>query len=180
LQNNVTNMTDETNNKTDELKNDASQASAVDVNDEFDELKQKCEEYLNGWKRAQADYQNFVKETGKWRVEFVRFANENLVLGLLPIMDNFEAAFGLISESHREAPVAVGFAHIKKQLEDFLKENGVERMKTVGEKFDPLRHEAIEHRQVEGTEAGVIIEEKKAGYELNKKVVQAAKVIVAG
>lgn len=173
-------MTNEKKTEGDEKNNEQTPTLPADGGNELEELKKKCEEYLNGWKRAQADYQNLVKETANWRAEFVKFANENLVLELLPILDNFEAAFSLVPESHRAAPVAVGFAHIKKQLEDFLKENGVDRIKTVGEKFDPTRHEAVEHRQVEGAEQNVVIEEKRAGYMLNGKVARPAKVVVAG
>lgn len=172
-------MADEKDKKEGKKHDDAVQAPAVNAGNEVEELKKKSEEYLNGWKRAQADYQNLTKETAKWRVEFVKFANENLILELLPVLDNFEAAFSQILEAEKNSASVVGFAHIKKQMEDLFKANGVERIKTVGEKFDPERHEAVEHRHVEGAEQGVIVEEKRAGYQLNGKVVQAAKVVVA-
>ncbi|MFH0815172.1 MAG: nucleotide exchange factor GrpE [Candidatus Falkowbacteria bacterium] len=154
------------------------QGDSDDGVDEIASLRSRCEEYLNGWKRAMADYQNLVKDVAKEKLEFVKFANQNLILELLLILDNFKLAFGKISATEQNSAWMVGFAHIKKQLEDFLKENGVEEIKTVGEKFDPMFHEAIEKVEGSEKESGLIVEEKKPGYKLHGKVVQAAKVII--
>ncbi|MBI5254200.1 nucleotide exchange factor GrpE [Candidatus Falkowbacteria bacterium] len=140
--------------------------------------KKKCEEYLNGWKRAMADYQNLVKDVAKEKLEFVKFANQNLILELLPILDNFKLAFSNVPDVEKDGAWMVGFAHIKKQLEDFLKENGVEEIKTIDEKFDPMLHEAVGKAENSEKESGIIVEEKKPGYKLHGKVVQAAKVVV--
>ncbi len=144
---------------------------------DVEELEKRCEEYLNGWKRAMADYQNLVKDVAKEKMEFVKFANQNLILELLPILDNFKLAFSKVPDAEQGGAWTVGFAHIKKQLEDFLKENGVEEIKTVGEKFDPMLHEAVEKVENSEKESGLIVEEKKPGYKLHGKVVQAAKVV---
>jgi len=69
-----------------------------------------------------------------------------------------------------------GIENIKKQFQDFLKANGVEEMKVVGEKFDPLMHEAVE--SVDGGESGKIIEEARRGYLVNGEVLRPAKVKV--
>ncbi|MBI5077580.1 nucleotide exchange factor GrpE [Candidatus Falkowbacteria bacterium] len=181
-------MTDEEDKKQDEETADDSQPAPVSAENELEELKKKCDEYLNGWKRAQADYQNLVKETAKQRLEFVKYANENLILELLPILDNFEAAFSQIPETEQTSATVVGFSHIKKQLEDFLKENGVERIKTIGEKFDPMSHEAVlkdveaaaeTEIKIDESAEQIIVKEIRPGYRLNKKVVQAAKVVVS-
>ncbi len=178
-----------------------------------EDLKQKCEEYLNGWKRAQADYQNLVKEFDAKRIDYVRYANANLIMEILPVLDNFKAAFSQIPENEKDSPWVIGFGYIKKQLEDFLAQNGVETIKTVGEKFDPGLHEAVEdsaapasapqfasggtvensaapastpqavsgrtmERPSEQEKDGQVIKEIRPGYMLNKKCVQAAKVVV--
>ncbi|MBU1131630.1 nucleotide exchange factor GrpE [Patescibacteria group bacterium] len=141
-------------------------------------LKEKCDEYLNGWKRAQADYQNLLKESERKNMEFVKYANSELIIQLLPILDNFKAAFKQIPEAEKESAWVVGFSYIKKQLEDLLRENGVEEIKTIGAAFDYNEHEAVGHAEKEEMESGEIVEEKKAGYKLNGKVIQAAKVVV--
>ena len=85
-----------------------------------EDLEKKCEEYLNGWKRAMADYQNLVKDVAKERLEFVKFANQSLILEFLLILDNFKLAFSKIPEKEKDGAWVVGFSHIKKQLEDFI------------------------------------------------------------
>jgi len=173
------------------------------------ELEKKRDEYLNGWKRAQADYQNLVKEFEGRRNDYVRFANANLIIELLPILDNFKAAFNQIPEVEKNSPWVTGFQYIKKQLEDFLTREGVETIKTVGEPFDHVLHEIVDEEVVENApldpdvgETGatsaaaetladkqgdidgsasvrqVVTKEIRAGYLLNNKVVQVAKVVV--
>ncbi|MFA6536906.1 MAG: nucleotide exchange factor GrpE [Patescibacteria group bacterium] len=145
--------------------------------DELTLTQQKCEEYLHGWKRAQADYQNLKKENDKERSEFIKYANANLLTEILPVYDNFKSAFRQIPENEKNSAWVIGFSYIKKQLADLLSTNGITEIKTVGEKFDHNLHEALEYRETDG-EDGIIIEELKAGYKLNEKVIQAAKVVV--
>jgi len=148
--------------------------------DKEQDLKVKCREYLSGWKRAQADYQNLQKEFGKKKKEYVQFANANLIMALLPIMDNFKSAFNQIPEQEKDSAWVTGFSYIKKQLEDFLRQNGVENIPTVGQRFDPELHEAVENDQGfdQEKQEGLIIKEMRPGYKLNGRVIQAAKVIV--
>lgn len=143
-----------------------------------DSLKEKCDEYLNGWKRAQADYQNLMKESAQQKAELIKNANQGLILELLPILDNFKIALNQIPEDEKDSPWVIGFSHIKKQMEDLLADYGIEHIATVGEKMNLDEHEAIETREEEGKEDDVILEERKAGYKMNGKVIQVAKVIV--
>ncbi len=146
--------------------------------DELTLTKEKCEEYLNGWKRAQADYHNLKKENERERSEYVKYANGNLLLEILPVYDNFKMAFRQIPDNEKDSAWVVGFSYIKKQLSDFLTNNGIEEIKTVGENFDHDLHEAVEYRESENQE-GQILEEIKPGYKLNGKVIQVSKVVVS-
>ena len=189
--------------KADEIFDSSLDAARDDNNKEavsITELEKKCEEYLNGWKRAQADYQNLVKEFDGRRNDYVRFANVNLIIELLPILDNFKAAFSQIPEAEKNSPWVIGFSYIKKQLEDMLAREGVEQIKTVGEEFNHEEHEAVDNEGEgeDGDEGNddatadkqgdknedsavkqVVTKEVRPGYTLNNKVVQAAKVVVA-
>jgi molecular chaperone GrpE len=147
-------------------------------NDELTDALLKSEEYLQGWKRSQADYQNLQKECAQKQLEYVKYANGELIQELLPIMDNFKAAFRQIPETEKDSAWVVGFSYIKKQFEDMLRQNGVEPIKTEGEPFNPMEHDAVESVKDETVESGMIIAERKAGYKLNGKVIQAAKVVV--
>ncbi len=154
--------------------------ATVEGNNVSDDLSLKCEEYLGGWRRAQADYQNLVKETEIRKIELIKYANEDLIREILPVLDNFKTAFRQIPEAEKNSAWVVGFSYIKKQLEDVLKNHNVEEIKTVGEQFNPEEHEAIEHVAKDGAKSDEVIEERKAGYKLNGKVIQVAKVVVAG
>jgi len=144
---------------------------------ELEQLKAQCDEYLNGWKRAKADYINFKKETESRQQMLFEFANATLLAEFLPIYDNLKKAILVAGEEKNNW--LEGIKQIKKQIEDLLKDHGIEEIKTVGEKFNPEFHEAISKEKKEGVEADTIISETSSGYLLKGKVLVAAKVIVA-
>lgn len=138
------------------------------------EFEQKVEQYLNGWKRAKADFINYKKEQEQIFEEFIKFSNQNLILQILPVLDNFNLALKHLPKEFENNEWAKGILYIKTQLEDILKNQGVEEIKTIGEKFNPEFHEVVS-----GDEQGdVIVEEIQKGYMLHGKLVRAAKVKV--
>ncbi|MFH0853888.1 MAG: nucleotide exchange factor GrpE [bacterium] len=173
--------------------------------DEFENdlelLKKKNQEYLAGWQRAKADYLNLKKESERKYQEIIQFANAGLIIGILPVLDNFKLAIAHIPEDQKKMDWVIGIMHIKKQLEYFLHGIGIEVIKTVGEKFNPELHEAVEDSskfkvesskleeekkgededmrdEIKGSESCIIIKEVKAGYTMHGKIIQPAKVIV--
>ncbi len=147
---------------------------------ELELTKKKMNEYLDGWKRAKADYINLKKDSEKKQVEVVQYANAALILELLPIYDNLKTAWKHLPDDHEDLKEWIkGVEQIKKQFANFLKNLQIEEIKTVGEKFDPELHEAVSHEKEEGTESETIIEEVKGGYKLYGKVLEPAKVKVA-
>jgi len=145
---------------------------------QLDKLEQEAAENLAGWQRAKADYENLKKQSESERQEFVKYANGNLIMELLPIYDNFKLAFGSVPEENHNNPWMIGLQHIMKQMKDFLEANGVEEIKTDGEKFDPELHEAVESIADLEKEDGQIVRTIKSGYRLRDKIIQAAKVVV--
>lgn len=173
-------------------KNENEGKSCEELKSELETAEKKMAEYLDGWKRAKADYLNLKKETDQRYQELIKFANAGLILELLPVLDNFKLAVLHIPESEKNADWVIGIMHIKKQFQDILKTLGIEEIKTVGEKFNPELHEAVgrEENLAEGGEGkdgeegkeeqsgDIIVKELRAGYMLNGKIIQAAKVIV--
>jgi len=145
---------------------------------QIEDLKKQCDEYLNGWKRAKADYINFKKETEEKQKEIIEFSNSVLVVKMIPIYDNLKKAVANIPVDKNDGWVE-GVKQIKKQFEDFLKANGIEEIKTIAEKFNPEFHEAVSKEKKEGVESGIIISEVSAGYLIKDKVLIPAKVVVA-
>lgn len=151
------------------------ESSPKPVNDDHANWEIKAAEYLEGWKRAKADLENMEKRQREMQSDLVKFANAEMVVDLLPVVDNFERAFGSLSDDDRLNSWVKGFEYILQQLLGVLNTHGVIKFSSAGELFDPEKHEAIEH--VEG-EADKVIEEVVAGYTMHGKVIRHAKVKV--
>ena len=155
------------------------------LQEEVELAKQQAEEYLNGWKRTKADYLNREREIDKEKIEWIKFANLELILNFLPIMDSFDHSVKNLTDDLEDNEWANGVLKIKDQFESFLKAQGVEKIKTLGEKFDPMFHEAIAReedlsRQSSESDGGKneIVEEIQSGYVMHGRVIRPAKVIV--
>jgi molecular chaperone GrpE len=106
---------------------------------EIEELKKKLEEaeklkneYLAGWQRARADLINYKKEELERVGELIRFSANGLILKILPILDNFEIAEKKLPEDLKNNENVKGILQIKNQILNFLKEQGVDEIKSVG------------------------------------------------
>jgi molecular chaperone GrpE len=153
-------------------------------NEEIEKLKAQCEQYLNGWKRALADYENLKKQTAREKEEFAKFANTNLILGLVPVYNNLKISFGHLPEDLKDNNWVKGIEHIKKQMLEVLEFNGVEEIvPKVGEEFNPERHEAVKNSESETENnerpENKIVKVLSDGYKLNGRVFMPAKVVVA-
>ncbi len=110
-----------------------------------EELRKTADRYLDGWKRTQADFENYKKDQAKRMEEFRKFSSLDMILQLIPVLDNFEKSLEHVPEKEKENAWAKGVNLILKQLKDVLKNYGVEEIETgVGDKFNPEIHEAIE------------------------------------
>lgn len=147
-----------------------------DLQNKIEELEKQKNEYLAGWQRAKADFINHKKEEIERIENFLKYAEEEFILKILPILDNFEIAESNLPEDSKNDENVKGLLQIKSQFLDFLKGFGVEEIKALGEKFDPNFHEAVE--QVEGRESGIIIKEMQKGYKINGRLLRPAKVKV--
>ena len=146
---------------------------------ELEKLAAKADEYLNGWKRAKADYLNFKKQTEGHQRETIQYANAALIAELLPIYNNLKLALENKPEKLKDNDWIRGVELIKNQFNEFFKQLGIEEIKTVGEKFNPEMHEAVEIAEEKGFKPDTIFEQMSAGYTLHGKVINPAKVRVA-
>ena len=130
-------------------------------------------DYLASWKRERADFLNYKKDESQRLRGSIEMIKEDMILELLPILDNIILAEKELPE---DSNWTKGFLGIKAQVIDFLKKEGVEEIDCLDKKFDPHLHEAVE--QIEGEESGIIVEIIQKGYNLNNKVLRPAKVKV--
>lgn len=143
------------------------------------DIKKQRDEYLAGWQRARADFLNYKKEEKERAGAIIQFAELNLILKILPILDDFNLIEKKIPKDLKEDENIKGVLQIKSQIQDFLKKQGVEEIMVLGEKFDPNLHEAAEAVEKTGKAAGTILEEIKKGYKIKGQVLRPAKVKVA-
>ncbi|MFH0792347.1 MAG: nucleotide exchange factor GrpE [bacterium] len=136
-------------------------------------------EYLGGWQRARADFQNYKKEEALRMEAIVGFSSEMFILKILPILDNFELAQKAIPEDLEENNHIKGMMLIKNQLDEFIKDAGITEIITTNQMFNPLFHEVVEEVDQTGVSSGVVVEETQKGYLLNGKVIRPAKVKLA-
>lgn len=136
-------------------------------------------ESLERLMRLQADFENATKRLHKERAEIITYATQDLICQLLPIIDNFHHAIITIKDALDTESIKRGLLLIQKEFEDILTKNGLTRIKSIGEKFDPHLHEAIEYIETEEHPEGVVIEEIRPGYMLNERLIRPAVVGVS-
>lgn len=136
--------------------------------------EQELEDLL---KRVQAEYINYRKRTEEERVNLLKSASKSTILKILPVLDNLDRALKHTPKELDENDWVKGLIHIKSQMENILKEEGLEIIETKGRDFDHNLHEAISFASGEGKD-GEVIEEYEKGYMLNGQVIRPAKVVV--
>lgn len=142
------------------------------------ELEHKIAELTAGWQRTQADFVNFKKQIAGERVQLIKSANSDLVHQLLPILDHFQLAARHIPRDLENHNWAQGIKQIEKQFEKILVDNGLERIESIGQQFNPEIHEAVEKVESQKPE-DEIVEEVLAGYKFAGSVLRPAKVKVS-
>lgn len=142
--------------------------------------QEKAEEYLNGWKRCQADFENYKKRQMEEKKDLIAYGNMNLILDVLPIIDNFYAGAEHVPEDQKDSPWVTGIMHIQKQLEQVFTDNGVSEIPVkAGDEFNPEIHEAIEDKNNKKEECKNIINKVvQKGYKMGSRIIRPARVIV--
>lgn len=143
------------------------------------ECQKLKEEYLNNWKRSEANLLNYKKEENERFERLVDFAVERILLDMLVVADNFESAEKNIPDEEKNNKYIKGFLQIKRGLDAFLKNNGVEKIMVVGRQFNPNLCEAAGEEKRKDAKSGVVIEEIRAGYVIKGKLLRPARVRIA-
>ncbi len=142
------------------------------------EQRGQAEMYLDHLQRLQAEFDNYRRRMSQEQLQATSRGKEKVLLSLLPILANFQLAL----QHADQDPHAVrqGVQMIWQQLEGFLTEQGVERIETIGQPFDPSRHEALSTAPAMAeTPANSVVHEIKAGYFVDGRMLCAAQVVVA-
>jgi len=162
-----------------DVKKEKKELNLKELSEKLKECEKLRDEYLAGWQRARADFLNYKKQEIERIEDLVRYTKEELILKILPILDNLERARVTLPPALKNSDWVKGILQIENQFRKFLKTEGVEEMRMAGENFNPNFHEAIARVEIKGKKSGEIVEVLEKGYLINGQVLRPAKVKVA-
>jgi molecular chaperone GrpE len=164
--------------KKNEDEQDEAEAAAVEPSP-LEQAEAERDRMKDQLLRVAADFDNFRKRTKKDLELAERKAKEEVVRELLPVFDNLERAVAAARETSDVESVASGIEMVLKLFEDAAGRIGLERLRSVGERFDPNVHDAFQQRESAEHPAGTILAEFQSGYRLGEHLVRPAMVVVS-
>jgi len=140
--------------------------------------RQKEAELTNDLKRMAADFANYRKRNEAERAEFAKFAKSDLIAKLLDILDGYDRALATIPDELKGTAWVEGMWLIERKLRAILEAEGLEGIDSIGQPFDPYKHEAVAHVPSDEPE-GTVIQEHQKAYRLHDRVIRPALVTVS-
>lgn len=152
--------------------------------EQLEELKARAEKADDNWNRllrTTADFDNFKKRAAREKQEAIRYANEELLEKLIPVMDNFDAALSAAKNSPAgdAQSLQTGVAMIFQQLKKVLTESGLDEVDATGKAFDPNLHEAVSQQESAEVPEGQVLQQLRKGFKLRDRLLRPATVVVA-
>lgn len=171
------NITDNVENTTEQAENEVKEPT-VELSAE-EKLQLQVTELNDKYLRLFAEFDNFKRRTQKERVELLQTAGKDIVVSLLPVLDDFERAIKATENSTDVAPVREGIELVQTKLKSILTQKGLKEIESLHTPFDTDLHEAITQIPSPSEDLkGKVIDQLEKGYTLNDKVVRFAKVVV--
>jgi molecular chaperone GrpE len=152
---------------------------ADDLKSRLEQIEKEKQDLYDRVLRTTADFDNFRKRVSREKDELIRYGNEKLARELLPVIDNFERALGQAENSADNKALREGIEMILKQFIAVLEKFGMKYFTSVGQPFDPNKHEAMVHQESSEHEENAVISEFQKGYYLHDKLLRPALVAVA-
>lgn len=145
----------------------------------IEEMAAKLEELSDKHLRLQAEFDNFRRRTLKEKAELIKSGGESVLVSILPVIDDFERALGLLKNVADEDAGKQGTLLIYNKFSEFLKQNNVKEINALNQDFDVDLHEAITKVPApEENMKGKVVDVVQKGYTLNEKVIRFAKVVI--
>lgn len=149
----------------------------VKKNKHLEELEQKVKLLEEDALRAKADLINYRKRKDEEVSNLLKYANADIIMSLLPVLDNFERVINNeVSDDLKN--YLEGFRLIYNQIKDILASNDVKEIEALDKEFDPVYHQSISMRKDESKESGIVLEVYQKGYTYKDKVLRPAMVII--
>ncbi len=156
-----------------------SESKEKKLNKEIKELKEKNNELNNKFIRLYSEFDNFRKRSLKEKEDLRKTASKDVIISLLPVLDDFERAMNSLNETEKNDNTIDGIKLIYNKLMTALKNRGMEQIEAIGKEFDTDFHEAITQIPApKKSMKGKVIDEIEKGYLLEGKVIRYSKVII--
>lgn len=165
--------------KEEQPEQDRMASDLKDLEREIEILRNSVEETQNSYLRALADFDNFRKRQREETARLTSNAREDLILKLLPMVDNFDRALQAAEAEHSYESLVEGVALTLKHIREMLQKEGLEPIDAVGQEFNPEFHEALMRIETGEYPENTVVDELEKGYTLNGKVLRPARVRVA-
>ncbi|MBL7101065.1 MAG: nucleotide exchange factor GrpE [Nanoarchaeota archaeon] len=143
------------------------------------ELEQELEQSYETHKKLTQEMKDIKRRREKEKEDLTKYANENLIKEILPVIDNLYQTLHHAEESKDSSSLIEGINLTLKNLISTLEEMGLEEVKSEGELFNPEYHEAMSMKKDDNFESGYVINEMQKGYTLNGRLIRAARVIIS-
>ncbi|OWP62569.1 nucleotide exchange factor GrpE [Hymenobacter amundsenii] len=169
------NLTDSAAPETGEMTDETADAPASEVSATSNELADLKDKYL----RLAAEFENYKRRTSKERTDLFKTANQELMVALLPVLDDFDRARHHTKDTEDANAVREAVDIIQSKIQKTLTQKGLTAMEVKGTAFDPELHEAITQIPAPSEDLkGKIVDEVEKGYYLGDKVIRHAKVVL--
>lgn len=145
---------------------------------EYDRLVAEAKENKDKYLRLFAEFDNARKRMEREKMEFAKYANEEILVDLLGVFDNLERSLHY-AQDHKIESLTKGLEMVIKEAKGILTKNGVAPMEVEGKIFDPHRHEILMQEENDELEEGTILQELQKGYVMGERVIRTAKVKVS-
>jgi len=173
------NLTNEQENSKEGMETELAAEPAIEQDSSIEKLKAEVTEAKDKYLRLYSDFENFRRRTAKERIDFLKTANEDLVVALLPVIDDFERAKNSFDKTGNNEGFIEGIDLVFSKMNKTLENKGLKLMKTKGEAFDIELHEAITQIPAPTKDLkGKVVDEVEKGYFLGDKVIRFAKVVI--
>ncbi len=146
---------------------------------EYKDAVKARDEWQDKYLRAAAEFANAKRRAELRASNDIWAAQGRILANILPVLDDFERAFGAVPEEEQDSSWLEGFALIRRKLQGVLDREGVSEIKAEGQPFDPALHQAVLMEEAEEAESGVVLEVLQTGYQLGGRVLRPSMVKVA-
>ena len=146
---------------------------------QLEEAQREVDQFRNLLQRVQADSVNYKRRVEEEREELQKRANANLVIRLLPVLDDFERALQHIPNDDAFHPWLAGVELVYRNLRGVLESFGVTQIEALDKNFDPMEHESLSYEITEDHEEGKVMSVLREGYKLHGRVLRPAQVTVS-